>query len=161
MTGDGIWACTAVCMCDSVRAAGVVAPRPDSSRRSTQSGRCWIGGWSTCATSSAVIVLAEPVRQRLAAYLDYRARTWPSTITAHLFIHVRSAFRDRPATPWWIHKQLGMPGQLIRQDRILDEAHAASGELRMVCELFGLSAAGALRYIASVNSPDRGGAYRI
>ena len=68
---------------------------------------------------------------------------------------------DRPVTPWWIRKQLGMSGQLIRQDRILDEAHATSGDLRMLCELFGLSTAGAMRYIETVNSPDRGGTYRI
>ena len=107
-----------------------------------------------------VIVLADPVRQRLAAYLDYRATTWPTTINPHLFIHRRSWMHDRPVTPWWIRKQLGMSGQLIRQDRILDEAHATSGDLRMICELFGLSAAGAMRYIATVNSPDRGGTYR-
>jgi len=68
---------------------------------------------------------------------------------------------DRPVTPWWLHHQLGTSGQLIRQDRILDEAHATSGDLRMICELFGLSATGAMRYIATVNSPDRGGTYRI
>jgi hypothetical protein len=67
---------------------------------------------------------------------------------------------DLPVSPWWLHHQLGMSGQLIRQDRILDEAHATSGDLRMICELFGLSTAGAMRYIATVNSPDRGGTYR-
>lgn len=108
-----------------------------------------------------VIVPAEPVMQRLAAYLDYRARTWPTTINPHLFIHRRSWMHDRPVTPWWLHHQLGMSGELIRQDRILDEAHATSGDLRMLCELFGLSAAGAMRYIATVNRPDRGGTYRI
>lgn len=107
-----------------------------------------------------IIVLAEPVRQRLNRYLDYRARTWPTTINPHLFIHRRSWMHGRPVTPWWIRHQLGMSGQLIRQDRILDEAHATSGDLRMICELFGLSAAGAMRYIATVNSPDRGGTYR-
>ncbi len=107
-----------------------------------------------------VIVLAEPAMQRLAGYLDYRARTWPTTINPHLFIHRRSWMHDRPVTPWWLHHQLGMSGQLIRQDRILDEAHATSGDLRMLCELFDLSATGAMRYTATVNSPDRGGTYR-
>ncbi|MEN3614280.1 hypothetical protein AAH979_32615 [Plantactinospora sp. ZYX-F-223] len=108
-----------------------------------------------------VIVLAEPARQRLTAYLNHRAATWPTTVNPHLFIHRRSWMHDRPVTPWWIRKQLGMSGQLIRQDRILDEAHATSGDLRMLCELFGLSTAGATRFIDSVNSPDRGGTYRI
>lgn len=107
-----------------------------------------------------IIVLAEPVKQRLGAYLDYRATTWPTTINPHLFIHRRSWMHDRPVTPWWIRQQLGMSGQLIRQDRILDEAHATSGDIRMLCELFGLSAAGAMPYIATVNSPDRGGIWR-
>jgi hypothetical protein len=107
-----------------------------------------------------IIVLAEPVKQRLATYLDHRATTWPTTINPHLFIHRRGWMHDRPVTPWWIRKQLGMSGQLIRQDRILDEAHATSGDIRMLCELFGLSAAGAMPYIATVNSPDRGGTYR-
>jgi hypothetical protein len=107
-----------------------------------------------------VIVLAEPVKQRLAAYLDHRATTWPTTINPHLFIHRRSWMHDRPVTPWWIRKQLGMSGQLIRQDRILDEAHATSGDIRILCDLFGLSAAGAMPYIATVNSRDRGGTYR-
>ncbi|MEV0941799.1 hypothetical protein AB0I90_15665 [Micromonospora wenchangensis] len=40
-------------------------------------------------------------------------------------------------------------------------AHAASGYLRMLCELFGLSTAGAMRYIETVNSPDRRATYRI
>jgi len=40
-----------------------------------------------------------------------------------------------------------MSGQLIRRDRILDEAHTASGDLGMLCELFGLSTAGAMRYL--------------
>ena len=62
---------------------------------------------------------------------------------------------------WSIRKHLGMSGQLIRQDRTLDEAHATSGDLGILCELFGLSAAGAMRYIETVNSPDRGGTHRV
>jgi hypothetical protein len=68
------------------------------------------------------IVLAGPVRERLSAYLDYRNTNWPNTINPHLFIHRRSWMHDRPVTPLWINKQLGMSGQLVRQDRILDEA---------------------------------------
>jgi len=39
----------------------------------------------------------------------------------------------------------------IRQDRILDEAHATGGDVRALCDLFGLSIAGAYRYTAAVD----------
>lgn len=97
------------------------------------------------------ILLAEPVRQRLNTYLDYRSATWPTSINPHLFIHRRSWTHTRPATPWWIRKQLGMSGQAIRMDRILDEAHTTGGDLRALCDLFGLSISGAQRYALSVN----------
>lgn len=97
-----------------------------------------------------VVVLAEPVRQRLDAYLDERAAAYPNSPNPHLFIHWRNAMYLRPVTPWWIRRRLGMSGQAIRQDRILDEAHATAGDVRQVCDLFGLSVAMALRYTATV-----------
>ncbi|PKV90289.1 site-specific recombinase XerD [Amycolatopsis echigonensis] len=100
-----------------------------------------------------IVPLAEPVRARVSAYLDYRQRTWPDTANPHLFIHYRNANTTTPATPWWIRKRLGMIAQAIRQDRILDEAHATGGDVRQLCELFGLSIAGAYRYTSSVDHP--------
>lgn len=100
-----------------------------------------------------VIPLAPPVRKRLTAYLDYRQRTWPRSINPHLFIHTRSATTTHPVTLWWIRRQLGISGQQIRLDRILDEAHATGGDIRRLMDLFGLSVAGAHRYIATVNHP--------
>lgn len=97
-----------------------------------------------------IVPLAEPARERLQAYLDYRQRTWPRTANPHLFISVRSANTIIQASPWWIRKRLGMSGQAIRQDRILDEAFATGGDVRMLCELFGLSIAGAYRYTSTV-----------
>jgi len=44
-----------------------------------------------------------------------------------------------------------MPGQLIRCDRILDETHAAGGDVGQLMDLFGLSTAGANRYVTAVN----------
>jgi hypothetical protein len=99
------------------------------------------------------IPLAGPVRQRLAAYLDYRHRRWPNTANPHLFIHYRNANTTTPVTPWWIRKRLGMSAQSIRQDRILDEAHATGGDVRRICDLFGLSVAGAYRYTVTVDHP--------
>lgn len=46
-----------------------------------------------------------------------------------------------------------MNAKSIRQDRILDEAHASSGDVRLVCDLFGLSVAGAYRYTTTVDHP--------
>jgi len=97
------------------------------------------------------IVLAAPVRQRLAAYLDYRQRSWPNSINPYLFVHVRNAGATRHVTAWWIRHQLPLPSMRIRQDRILDEAHATSGDVRALCDLFGLSIAGAYRYTAAVD----------
>lgn len=100
-----------------------------------------------------VIPLAVPVRLRLSAYLTCRQRSWPNTANPHLFIHYRNANTTRPVTPWWIRKRLGISAQAIRQDRILDEAHASSGDVRLICDLFGLSVAGAYRYTATVDHP--------
>ena len=96
-----------------------------------------------------VVLLAEPVRDRLAAYLDHRSARWPDTANAHLFVNYRSANNTRPVTPWWVRKRLGMSPLAVRQDRILDEAHASGGDVRLVCDLFGLSVAGAYRYTAN------------
>ncbi|GIE91620.1 hypothetical protein Are01nite_81000 [Actinoplanes regularis] len=100
-----------------------------------------------------VILLAEPARDRLNAYLEYRLKTWPTSVNPHLFIHARNWTTLRPCTNWWIRKQLGTSGDRIRQDRILDGAHANGGELRALCDLFGLSISGAARYASTVNQP--------
>lgn len=95
-----------------------------------------------------VVLLATPVRQRLTAY---RQRTWPNSVNPYLFVHVRNAGTDRHVTPWWVRHQLSIPGMRIRQDRILDEAHATGGDVRALCDLFGLSVAGAYRYTAALD----------
>ncbi|WP_245633809.1 hypothetical protein [Amycolatopsis jejuensis] len=100
-----------------------------------------------------VIPLAVPVRLRLTAYLTCRQRAWPNTANPHLFIHYRNANTTSAVTPYWIGKRLGMSAQSIRQDRILDEAHASNGDVRLICDLFGLSVAGAYRYTATVDRP--------
>lgn len=69
----------------------------------------------------------------------------------YLFLHPRNAGTARHVTIWWIRHQLRMAGQAIRQDRILDEAQATGGDLRALCDLFGLSVAGAYRYATVSN----------
>lgn len=102
------------------------------------------------------IVLAEPVRQRLATYLDYRNRRWPSSINPHLFLHYRTAGRLGPVGQRWIWLTIG-PGinaAAIREDRILNEAHATGGDQRRLADLFGLSIQASTRYTATVDHPD-------
>jgi hypothetical protein len=97
-----------------------------------------------------VILLAEPVRERLAAYLDFRQQRWPHTANPHVFIHYRNATTTQPATPWWVRRRLGMPAQSIRQDRILAEAYATGGDVRRLVDLFGFCVVGAYRYTTHV-----------
>jgi hypothetical protein len=102
-----------------------------------------------------VILLAPPVRQRLDTYLQYRQATWPTSTNPHTFIHQRSWTHHGPVWPARIAIQLGMSPQIIRRDRILDEAHAASGDIRALVDLFGLSIAGAMPYINAVSTAAR------
>jgi len=99
------------------------------------------------------ILLAAPVRQRLAAWLDHRNTRWPNTANPHLFIHYRTATQTRPVGVHWLHLKLGSSVQAIREDRILEEAHASAGDLRRLCDLFGLSVKAAERYAATLDHP--------
>jgi hypothetical protein len=98
-----------------------------------------------------MVLLAEPVRRRVTAYLDYRARTWPTSINPYLFLHARNWGTTRHVTVWWVRHQLRLPGQLIRRDRIFDEAVTTGGDIRALCDLFGLSVAGAYQYTALID----------
>jgi hypothetical protein len=94
------------------------------------------------------ILLAEPVRVRLAAYLDHRNRRWPHTANPHLFIHYRTALGTAPVGGRWLGLILGTAARVIRTDRILDEVIATGGDIRRICDLFGLSVKAAIRYTA-------------
>lgn len=110
-------------------------------------GRLYLGG------DARGIPLAGPVRVRLAAYLDYRNTRWPHTANAHLFIHYRTALGTRPVGNRWPALVLGLPARDLRTDRILDEVHASGGDVRRICDLFGLSVKAALRYTAVLGPP--------
>jgi hypothetical protein len=97
------------------------------------------------------ILLADPVRDRLGAYLDHRSATWPTTINPHLLVNVRSWAHTRPVNKSWTSEQLGMSGQQIRLDRIFYEATTTGGDLRVLADLFGLSIASAARYASVVD----------
>lgn len=101
-----------------------------------------------------VIPLAGPVRVRLAVWLDHRARRWPGSINPHLLLGRRSAPRLVPVGrqfPWISTK---VRPQALREDRILQEIHATGGDIRRICDLFGLSIEGALRYARTISPLD-------
>lgn len=103
-----------------------------------------------------VILLAPQVRERLASYLDYRSRRWPTTANPHIFVNLITANRTTQANYSWVNKKLGVLAQRIREDRIIDEIQATAGDLRRVSDLFGLDIASTLRYAATLNHPDLG-----
>ncbi|MFC9677890.1 hypothetical protein [Streptomyces sp. NPDC056949] len=100
------------------------------------------------------IPLAGPVRTRLAAYLDHRGRTWPTTINPHLFINRRTGPRTNRVGRGFPWVKLGVKPQALREDRILQEIHATGGDVRRICDLFGLTVAGAMRYTTGLDAPD-------
>jgi hypothetical protein len=93
------------------------------------------------------IPLAEPARVRIAAWLEHRARTWPNSANPHLFINHANATHLGPVGRRWLSLTLGMPARVLREDRILHEIHATGGDVRRICDLFGLTVGGALRYL--------------
>jgi hypothetical protein len=95
----------------------------------------------------------DPVRKRLAAYLEHRRQQWPNTAHPHLFLNHRTAGHLRPVYADWITHTLGMSAQAILEDRILHEALATGGDTRRICDLFGLSVSGAERYAAVLDHP--------
>jgi hypothetical protein len=101
-----------------------------------------------------VVLLASPAQERVAAWLHYRARRWPHTLNPHLFVNTYTAVRLGPVSHFWISHTLGVSPQAVREDRILHEALASKGDVRRLCDLFGLSVRGAERYTDTVNHPD-------
>ncbi len=112
-------------------------------------GRLTLGG--------RLIPLAKPVRTRLSAWLDHRARTWPGSINPHLFVSRRSAPRLVPVGHQFPWMKTNLNPQALREDRILQEIHATGGDVRRICDLFGLSVSAAQRYAATVGHPDLAG----
>jgi len=100
------------------------------------------------------IPLAAPVRTRLTAWLDHRARTWPGTPNPHLLINRKTAPRLTPVSRAYPWRYIPLTAQELREDRILNEIHAADGDVRRICDLFGLSVEGATRYLDTVEHHD-------
>jgi len=103
------------------------------------------------------VPLARAAKARLDAYLDERDRRWPNSINPHFFIHGLSAITTGPASRPWVTDRLGMSALALRQDRIVDEAHATGGDLRRICDFFGVTMATAEHYATALNHPDLDG----
>jgi hypothetical protein len=100
------------------------------------------------------IPLAGPVRVRLTAWLDHRAATWPATINSHLFVSFKSAPRLTAVGRQFPWTNTGLKPQALREDRILQEIHATGGDIRRICDLFGLGIDAAMRYANTLGHPD-------
>ena len=98
-----------------------------------------------------VSVLAGPVRERVDAYLSYCAAAWPTTVNAYLFLHARNWTSTRPVTAAWISHQLGISAEHIRLDRIYQEVEATGGDIRALCDLFGMSIGNAARWVTTID----------
>ncbi len=103
---------------------------------------------------SRTILLAPQVRDRLSAWLSYREQRWPITRNPHAFISRHTALDTSAVGYQWITTSMGMTAQEAREDRILHELHASGGDIRRLCDMFGLSIAGASRYSAVLTHPD-------
>ena len=96
----------------------------------------------------AVSAVAERVEESV--MLARMNHLW--AVGAHLFINKQSAVRTTQVSNVWINSTLGMSAQALREDRILDEAHATR-DIRRLCDLFGLSVKGAERYLSALDPP--------
>ncbi|MER6952489.1 hypothetical protein [Streptomyces sp. NPDC000618] len=100
------------------------------------------------------IPLAGPVKSRLVAYLDHRQRTWPQSINPHLFISRKTAGRTRAVGRQFPWVEIGVTSQALRDDRILQEIYATGGDVRRLCDFFGIGITAAMRYRSVLDQTD-------
>ncbi len=85
--------------------------------------------------------------------LNYRNTRWPASVNPYLFLNATNAIRATAPGVRWLDLTLGIPTQALREDRILHEVQATNGDVRRVCDLFGLSMGGAARYADTLEHP--------
>jgi hypothetical protein len=100
------------------------------------------------------ISLAAPVRTRLTARLDHRARARPNTPKPHLLVNRRTAPRPVPVGHKfpWLHTTLRT--QALARRTHPQREPAIGGDIRRICDLFGLSVEGTTRYLRTVEHSD-------
>lgn len=101
-----------------------------------------------------ILPVPPAVHDRLSGYLAYRAARWPASLNPHLFINMQTAGHLTPVGPYWFARILKIAPSLLREDRILDEANASPGDVRRICDLFGMTVKAALRYTSAIEHPD-------
>lgn len=94
---------------------------------------------------------SPPSRGRRGRQPRRRARRWPNTANPYKFINHRNAGKLLPVGFHWVSRTMDVPVSVIRDDRILHEVNATSGDLRRICELFGIKVEAALRYLPEPN----------
>ncbi|MER6958897.1 hypothetical protein [Streptomyces sp. NPDC000618] len=135
-------AVTALLAFHALRAGEIRRLTLDDTRRALEDGRLHLPG--------RTVRLDEPVRVRLAAYLAHRNKRWPHTANPYFFVTMRTALSTMPVSRPWLYRQYPASSGLLRSDRIVDEVQAADGDIRLICDLFGLSIQAAHRYTAGV-----------
>ncbi|MFJ6200036.1 hypothetical protein [Micromonospora sp. NPDC092111] len=85
-----------------------------------------------------------------------RQQRWPATANPHLFRTEHTGRRTEECSKRWIWLTIGPDLSIaaIREDRILDEAHATGGDVRRLADLFGLSIQAGTRYTSVLGHPD-------
>jgi hypothetical protein len=77
--------------------------------------------------------------------------SWTAAANPHLFIHKGTASSTRALGRRWLRLLSPLPVRIIGEYRILQEIHATGGDVRHVCDLFGLTVAVAMRYAATLD----------
>jgi len=72
----------------------------------------------------------------------------------HLFVGRASAPRLVPVGKQFPWRGTGLRPQALREDRILAEIHATGGDVRRICDLFGITIETAMRYATTLGHPD-------
>ena len=110
-------------------------------------GRIWL--------PDRTILMAPAAQERLDTYLRHRGGTWPGTANPYLFINNLSATTTAPVWSNWPTHRLGISAQAMRQDRIVDEIQA-DGDLRRICDFFGVTMNTAEYYTITLNHRELG-----
>jgi hypothetical protein len=96
--------------------------------------------------------LDQFTRDAVTSYLAYRTQRWPLTANRHLLLSQLSALQNEPVSSWWISERITRWNSTVtglRQDRILEEAAAATGtrDPMHLASMFGLHPNTAQRYL--------------
>ncbi|MFJ7305990.1 hypothetical protein [Streptomyces sp. NPDC099088] len=112
-------------------------------------------GGTRLRINDRTVLLAGPVRDRLATYLHHRATCWPTTTNPHLFLSRRTATTHHNVDYHWIRRQLPphLNPRTLRHDRLLHEAAATDGDTQRLIDLFGISPETAHRFTNTVDHP--------